>query len=98
MALKHRLARLEEAVGALGGGLCSLCSGYPFARVQVIHEHNPDGPGYRKTGGLFLAEGDETRVTDDLRCRKCGADAARVLMFTVVGIGPAPEGRRICAV
>lgn len=75
--LTQRLARLEKATCAIGGGIaCRLCHDSPVAVVRVMHEKDPHGPGLRKTGECYLlAKDDGERLTDDLRCRECGAEA-----------------------
>ena len=96
--LTQRLDRLEKAIDALAGGTCRLCYGHPAAMIHVMHEPDQHGPGYRKTGECYLVEGDERRVTDDLRCRQCGAQAAQIQLMMIVGIGPEPQGRRVSEV
>jgi hypothetical protein len=95
VALRHRLKRLEDSVKSIGGGVCPMCCGYPMAAVEVMHERDPHGPGFRPTGERYLAHEDEGRITDDLRCRQCGKEAFQVHLMSVVGIGPKPEGRRV---
>lgn len=89
-----RLRRLEKVVGELGAGVCRTCHGRPFAAIRIMHEPDPDGPGFRKTGECFLVEGEEDRVADDLRCRACGAEAVQLHLIDIVGIGAAPTGKR----
>ena len=72
---KQRLARLERAVKDFYGRPCTLCWGEPVAAVRVEWEEDPDGPGLRETGVRAVVEGHRERVTDDLRCRRCGAEA-----------------------
>jgi hypothetical protein len=96
--INQRLDRLEKAFNGMGGGICRLCYGHPIATIEVMHERDPDGPGYRKTGDCYLMQGDERRITDDLRCLECGAEAVQLHLMTTVGTGPEPQGRRVCAV
>ena len=97
--LIQRLGRLEKALHELGGGgTCRLCCGHPIAVVDVMHEPDPHGPGFRETGECYLAMDDGNQITDDLRCRECGAEALQLHVMTIVGIGPKPEGRRVCEV
>jgi hypothetical protein len=96
--INQRLDRLEKAYKGMGGGVCRLCYGHPIARIKVMREQDPDGPGFRKTGECYLMEGEENRVTDDLRCVACGAEALQIHLMAIVGIGPEPTGRRVCAV
>ena len=94
--LIQRLPRLEKAIHAIGGGrTCRLCYGHPVAVIHVMHELDPNGPGFRKTGECYLANHDCDRITDDLRCRECGAEAVQVHLRNG-GVGPKPEGRRVC--
>jgi hypothetical protein len=96
--LTQRLGRLEKALHELGGGgTCRLCYGDLIAVVHVMHEPDPYGPGFRETGDCYLAMENDS-ITDDLRCRECGAEADQLQVMTIVGIGPKPEGRRVCAV
>lgn len=95
LRLMQRLNQLEKAMHNVGGGKCPLCFGYPVAVLDIMHERDPNGPGFRKTGERFLI--DETdRITDDLRCRCCGARAQEVHLMASVGIGPLRQGRRLC--
>ncbi len=89
--------RLEKVAYELGGsGVCQLCYGHPAAAIHVMYEPDPHGPGLRKTGECYLLEGYESRITDDLRCPQCGAPAVQLHLMTIVGIGPNPQGRRVC--
>jgi hypothetical protein len=94
--LTLRLERLEKAISDLGGGVCQLCCGYPVALIHVMHEHDPAGPGYRETGECYLAEMHDNNITDELCCRACGTRATQIQAMCIVGVGPKPEGRRIC--
>jgi hypothetical protein len=97
--LTQRLDRLEKAIDVLGGGgTCRLCYGHPVAAIHVMHEPDPHGPGFRKTGECYLAMDDGDRITDDLRCRECGAEAVQLHLMDIVGIGAKPAGRPVCAV
>src|SRR5688500_18125474 len=84
--LNKRLAQLEKAVRDTGGARCTLCHGYPVAMIFVTHEPDPNGPGFRKTGQRFLAEGDHDRITDDLRCRACGRETAVAHIMWTSGV------------
>lgn len=92
--LKNRLARLAKAARDLGGGVCRLCYGHPVAGIQIMWEDDPDGPGLRKTGECYLLD-HEDRITDDLRCARCGTPAAQVHLMCLVDIGPKPDCRLI---
>ena len=95
--VRPRLDRIEKAMWALGGGTCRLCYGDPLAAIHVMYEPDSKGPGLRKTGECYLVRGSEERITDDLRCRACGAEAVQLHLMTNVGVYQ-PEGRRVCAV
>ncbi len=84
---KQRLARLERAVKDFCGRPCTLCWGLPMAVVREEGEDDPDGPGLRRASRSLL-ESDRHRVTDDLRCRRCGAKARVVVLETVKGLDP----------
>ena len=96
--ITQRVDRLEKALRGLGGGICQLCFGNPVVAIQVMHEPDPTGPGYRKNGECYLLPDRDGDITDDLRCRGCRAAARQTHLITDVGIGPKPEGRRVCAV
>ena len=96
--ITQRLNQLEKTLRGLTGGVCQLCFGHPVAAIHVMCEPDPKGPGYRKIGERYLSAGDERRITDDLRCWQCGAEARQTHLMTLVGIGLEPEGRRVCAV
>ena len=95
--VNSRLGRIERNICRLGGGVCPLCWGEPHATIRVMHERDPNGLGFRKTGDCFLID-DDNRITDDLRCRRCGTRALQCHLMAIGGIGPKPEGRRVCAV
>ena len=96
--LMQRLDRLERALRTLdGAGTCRLCYGHPVAAIRVMYEPDPHGPGFRKTGECCLAMDDANRITDDLRCRECGAEAVQVHLMDIVGSRSKPEGRRLSA-
>ena len=95
--LTQRLTRLEKAIHAIYGR-CHLCYGCPVAAVHVMYEPDPHGPGLRKTGECYLAADDEDRITDDLRCRQCGAEAVQLHLMDIAGNRPNPTGRRVGAV
>lgn len=84
--LSRRLERLEKAVASLGGGVCRVCWGHPFAAVHVLHV--ADGPGFRPTGERYLLAGEERRVTEDLRCRACGQAAVAIELTDVLSAEP----------
>ena len=86
--LSRRLDRLERAVAAMGGGVCRLCWGHPFAAVHVLHVVDVEGPGFRRTGERYLMAGEERRVTEDLRCRACGRGAVAIELMDVLSEGP----------
>jgi hypothetical protein len=96
--ITQRLDRLEKLLGRLDGGICQFCFGHPVVAIQVMHEPHPTGPGYRKNGECYLLPDRDGDITDDLRCRGCGAAARQTRLMTLVDIGPEPEGRRVCAV
>ena len=97
--LTQRLDRLEKAIDVLGGGgTCRLCYGHPVAAIHVMHEPDPHGPGFRKTGECYIAIDDADRIDDDLRCRRCGAEAVQLHLMDTAGISAQPRGRRVCAV
>jgi hypothetical protein len=95
--LTQRLNRLEKAFRASGGGVCRLCYGTPIAAILIEYEDSPDRPGFHPTGRRYLDTTSEDRVTDELRCRRCGAQAKQTHLMTLVDIDPPPKGRRICA-
>jgi hypothetical protein len=96
--ITQRLDQLEKALRALGGGACQLCFGHPVVAVHVMCEPDPTRPGFRENGERYLSAGDERRITDDLRCQQCGAEARQTHLMRLVGIGAEPEGRRVCGV
>jgi hypothetical protein len=93
--LAQRLNRLEQTVRevAHGARTCRLCYGSPVVAIHVMHE--PDHPGFRKTGECYLAVEDGDRITDDLRCRECRAAAVQIHLMSIRGAHPAPEGRLV---
>ena len=94
--LTQRLDRLEKAIDVLGnGGSCRLCYGHPVAAIHVMHEPDPNGPGFRKTGDCYLAKGDEDRITDDLTCRQCSTTAVQLHLMDIVGLGALDGSRKV---
>src|SRR5690242_7648336 len=88
MTLRHRLGRLERTANRLGaGGPCRLCWGTPVALMTRVLERDPHGPGFRVVGERLLDNVDHGRLTDDLRCRRCGAPAVRVAAAGVCALG-----------
>ena len=92
--LAQRLDRLEKAAKKHRVGVCKLCYGHPIAAIQVMHEPDPNGPGFRKTGEGYLLEHDSDRIGDDLCCRRCGAPATQIHLITG-DHGQKPKGRRV---
>jgi hypothetical protein len=92
--ITQRLNRLESTLRKLGAGVCQLCHGNPFVAIHIMYEAT--GSGFRPTGVRYLARDGDRRVTDDLRCRQCGAEARQTHLMTLVGVGPEPGGRRVC--
>ena len=76
--MRRRIVELEKAVRELGGRECPLCQGWPWAVVYEEWEPDPDGPGYRRTGRRRVKDPD--RVTDDLRCPRCGTPARKTIL------------------
>jgi hypothetical protein len=96
--LGSRLQRLRHAVNRCGGGRCGLCYGHPMAVVHLWYEPAPDGSGPRSTGQYYLDEELENRLTEDLRCQRCGTRAVKQVILTdIAGIDPPPTGRRLAA-
>ena len=83
---KQRLARLEKEVRLFGSRPCALCWGLPVVTVEVELERDPEGPGFRRTGVQTVNEWHTARITDDLRCRRCGAQAAVTLLMLIKGV------------
>lgn len=95
--IKNRLTRLENAAEKLGAGLCPLCHGTPMALVMIMTELDPGGPGFRDTGDAFLLDDpDSRRLTDDLRCCRCGTAAEQIHLMTPAELHSEPKGRRVC--
>ena len=63
--IRHRLTNLEKALRIRTDHPCPLCFGHP---VCVEDVRGGDPPGHRRP-----IERDRARVTDDFRCRSCGA-------------------------
>ena len=82
---KQRLAKLERALKDFCARPCTFCWGDPFAALREEWEDDPDGPGFRR-GSRTLLEEDLRRITDDLRCRRCGAKAKVFLLQTIKGV------------
>lgn len=93
----QRLDRLEKRIRHLNGGVCRQCYGHPIAAIRIMYESDPMGPGLRRTGEYILLDA-EGRVTDDLRCRQCGAEAQQTHLISLIDVEREPAGRRICAV
>ena len=89
-----RLNRLERTLRRLGDPVCPLCHEHPVAAVRIIHERDLDGPGFRNTGECFLLD-DERRITDDLRCSRCGAPATVIHLMEIARIGKEHLGRPV---
>lgn len=47
--------------------------------MRVELDADPEGPGFRETGVRVVLNSD--RVTDDLRCSRCGAEAQVTLLM-----------------
>jgi hypothetical protein len=50
-----------------------------------VLQPNPGGRGFRVLGERLVDAADRERLTDDLRCRRCGAPAVRVVAAGVFG-------------
>src|SRR4051812_19995235 len=96
--ITQRLSRLERGARELGAGRCPLCDGHPMAVLYDMHEPDPNGPGYRRTGECYLVTDYGSNLTDDLHCTACGAEAAQMRVIRNVRTGPVPTGRRVCLV
>ena len=94
MRFATKLGQLEKAAAKRGFATCRLCYGHPLASILVMHDRDPDGPGFRKTGDYYLLEG-EDRLSDDLRCRRCGTEAVQLHLMDIAGIPPMPQGRLV---
>ena len=80
--LAQRLDRLEKAVKKHRVGVCQLCYGHPVASIYEIHESDPNGPGYRKTGEYYLLDRDNDRISDHICCIRCGTPAVRIHLIS----------------
>ena len=89
---KQRLAKLERELRQFARRPCTLCWGDPIAAVEEELETDPDGPGMRSIGRTLL-EPYRDRVTQEFRCRRCGAQAKVVVLERLTGVheGEEPE-------
>ena len=94
--LNQRLRGLEKALLALSGGRCGLCYDSPVAVLTVLHEGDPNGPGLRRTGVAYLDDWGAKRLTDDLRCLKCGKDAVQMHCLSMFPPEGASQVRKLC--
>ena len=81
----------------MGLDVCRLCYGTPVAAIRVQHGADPHGPGSRKTGEYYLLADCSERVTDELRCVRCGKRAAQIHLMDGLTTSPNPGERRISA-
>ena len=73
--MKHRLAKLETAARHHAGRPCPLCRDEPWARVYRVEDWDA-GSGQRSAPEWYLSDYDTDRLTDDLRCQRCGKRVA----------------------
>jgi hypothetical protein len=79
MSMASRLGKIEQMAKEKRIGVCSLCRGYPTVMLHERLAPKEDGPGCR-TIRQDLSAGDLERVTEDYRCRQCGAQAELVIL------------------
>jgi hypothetical protein len=89
---KHRLTRLENIARQQGRKPCPLCKGEPWARVYRVEDWRS---GERIAPEWYLPDDCAERLTDDLRCRRCGTrvlDHHLLVLFLLKGAGwPLPN-------
>jgi hypothetical protein len=90
--LKHGLGRLERAAAKLAGGACPVCRGDPFVVVRRTIQADPEGSELRVVDERLEDEADRARLTDDLRCRRCGAPAEVTTLVFMAGVPGADGG------
>ena len=66
---KHWLTRLENIARQHVLRPCSLCDGEPWATLYRVEDWRS---GVRTAAEWYLSEESGDRITDDLRCRRCG--------------------------
>ena len=93
--MRQRLTMLEKAMEQQAGHHCPLCKGEPWAEVFVVY--GSKDRAFAIPPERYLAEDCIDRVTDDLRCRRCGTRVAKNRMVVLVlnkGTNwPLPSGR-----
>jgi hypothetical protein len=85
--MKNRLARLEKVARLQSVSSCRLCKGEPWATLYRVEDWSS---GERSAPEWFLAEEYADRLTDELRCRRCGMGVPErrlLILFLIKGAG-----------